>query len=45
MEYVSVIKNECGEIVRYCSNMTEQEISNYIEQHPEYYCSVVEIGG
>lgn len=41
MEYMSVIRDELGEIVRYCRNYTEMENKEYLETHPECYKSVV----
>ena len=39
MEFLSVIRNECGEIVRYCSNYTHSQNEKFLEDHPEYYLS------
>lgn len=43
MEYMSVIRNELGEIVRYCKDYTERDNEEYLETHPECYKSVVSI--
>lgn len=43
MEYVSVIRDELGEVVRYCSEYTEKDNERYLERHPECYLSVEEV--
>ena len=43
MEYMSVIRNELGEVVRCCKDYTQQENEEYLEIHPEYYLSTVTI--
>lgn len=40
MEYESCIKDECGNVILYCENKTEEEIDEILEQHPEWYRSV-----
>lgn len=39
-EYCSVIKNELGEIVRFCKEWTNKENEEFLKQHPEYYKDV-----
>lgn len=34
--YESCIVDECMERIKRCEDMTEQEISDYLEEHPEY---------
>lgn len=41
MQYVSCIRNECGEVVRICSDYHEDENAAFLEFHPEYYRSTV----
>lgn len=43
MEYVSVIKDECEQIVCFAAGYKETEIEEMLEQHPEWYRSVVEV--
>ncbi len=33
--YIFVIINENGEIVRYCSQLSEEEINEYLEKNPK----------
>lgn len=44
MEYMSVIKNELGEVMRYCCEYSDEDNEQYLEQHPEYYRSTIAIG-
>lgn len=39
MEYRSCIKNELGEIVWWCDEHTDKEITECLERHPEWYLS------
>ena len=35
-EFVSVIVDECGEVVRYCRDWTAEEIREVLACHPEW---------
>lgn len=37
MEYISVIRNELGEIVRCCMDYSAEENEELVKNHPEYY--------
>lgn len=43
MEFVTVIRDELGTVVRNCSDMTEGEIEIVLENHPEWYLSSMEV--
>lgn len=34
--YESWIVDECMERIKLCEDMTEQEINDYLDEHPEY---------
>ena len=36
MEYVSVIVDELGDVVAYCSDLSEKKIDEMLEQHQEW---------
>lgn len=37
MEFVSCIKDECGCVVALCAKMSQQEIDEILDNHPEWY--------
>lgn len=39
MEYESVIRDECGDIVYACAGLSYDEIDEILENHPEWYLS------
>ena len=43
--YQRAIVNECGEVIEYVSNLTEAEVSEILEQYPEYRitCILIEM--
>ena len=41
MEYVSVIVDECGDVVAYCRDLSEIKISKIMEEHPEWRLTCV----
>lgn len=43
MRVVSCIRNECGEVVRICSDYHDDENKAFLEFHPEYYYSTVPV--
>lgn len=43
MELRSVIVDECGTIVRYCSDYSYMENEKYLEEYPECHMTVIEI--
>ena len=43
MELRSVIVDECGTIVRYCSDYYDMENEKYLEEYPECHMTVIEI--
>lgn len=43
MEFISVIKDECGEVVRICSEYHDDENKAFLEFHPEYYYSTIPV--
>ena len=38
--FYSVIRNELGEVVRYCKDYTDKQNDEYLENHIEYYLSI-----
>lgn len=42
-EYVSVIVDECGEVVRYCSDWTKEEVREVLCCHPEWRKACIHI--
>lgn len=38
MEYKSAIVDECGDVIEYCENLTQDEIDEYLNHHSE--CSI-----
>lgn len=43
MMYVRVISNELGEIEYYCSELSEDEIEEIMDIHPEWMIKCVEV--
>lgn len=41
LEFKNVIFDECGCIRYWCSEMTEEEIEEVLENHPEWWMGVV----
>lgn len=45
VEYRIAIVDECGDIVRWCSNLSVAEIDDILSNHPEWHKECVLIGG
>lgn len=43
LEFRSVVVNELGEIVVYCSDLNGREIDEMLESHPEYRIICIQI--
>lgn len=43
IEYISVIKDECGDIICVVMDRTESEIKEILSNHPEWYISCEEV--
>ena len=39
--FESVIRDECGDVVLYCKDYTQQQIDEILVTHEEYYLSTV----
>lgn len=37
MQLLSVIRDECGTIRRYCKDMSDEEVDELLQKHPEWY--------
>lgn len=45
MEYRSAIVDECGDVVMWCDEMSQDEIQEILDQHPEWRERCIFIGG
>lgn len=43
MEMQSVIKDECGTVVRFCNDYSEAQNEEFLQEHPEYTYSCLEV--
>lgn len=43
MEYRTAIMDECGCVVGWCIDMSDDEIDNVLSKHPEYSIGCVEV--
>ncbi len=43
LQFESVIRNELGEVVARCNDLTDKEVQKILDEHEDYYLGCIEV--